>query len=70
MGFEDDPMAQTADIAGSFIKADPVTFENKWGGSSALNLGEPPLTRGQRDHQRRKQTVKFGTFSRKGKAND
>jgi len=25
------------------------------------------MTKGQRDHQRRKQTVKFGTFSRKGK---
>jgi len=69
MGFEDDPMAHTADIAGSFIKADPVTFENKWGGSSALNFGELPLTRGQRDHQRRKYRVKLKTLSRKGKSN-
>lgn len=69
MGFEDDPQAATADLLGSFKKADPVTFENKHGGSSALNLGEPPLTKSQRDHKRRRETVKFGTFSRKGKAN-
>lgn len=69
MGFEDDPQANTADLVGSFVKADPVTFENKWGGSSGLNLGEPAMTRSQKDWRKKKESVRFGTFSRKGKAN-
>jgi len=69
MGFEDDPQAQSADLLGSFKKADPFTFENKLGGSSGLNLGEPPLTRHQKLYRKKKESVRFGTFSRKGKAN-
>ena len=70
MGFEDDPQAASADLVGSFAKADPFTFENKLGGSSGLNLGEPPLTRHQKLYRKKKESVRFGTFSRKGKAND
>ena len=69
MGFEDDPQAASADLVGSFAKADPLTFENKLGGSSGLNLGEPPLTRHQKLYRKKKESVRFGTFSRKGKAN-
>ena len=68
MGFEDDPQAASADLIGSVKKADPFTFENKLGGSSGLNLGEPPLTRHQKLYRKKKESVRFGTFSRKGKA--
>ena len=70
MGFEDDPQANTADLVGRVKKADPFTFENKLGGSSGLNLGETPLTRNQKAWRKKKESVRFGTFSRKGKAND
>ena len=68
MGFEDDPQAASADLIGSVKKADPLTFENKLGGSSGLNLGEPALTRHQKLYRKKKESVRFGTFSRKGKA--
>jgi hypothetical protein len=69
MGFEDDPQAKTADLIGNVKKADPLTFENKLGGSSGLNFGEPALTRSQKEWRKKKESVRFGTFSRKGQAN-
>ena len=67
--FEDDPQAKTADLVGRVKTADPFIFENKLGGSSGLNLGETPMTRSQKAWRKKKESVRFGTFSRKGKAN-
>jgi hypothetical protein len=69
MGFVDDPMAKFDDCWGRVVKR-PTEVVSRMGGVSSLNQGDAPLTKAQRDAKRKAETVKFGTFSRKGKEND
>ena len=68
--FEDDPIANLADVCGKVSRPETFGLQNQWGGSSTLNLGDVPMTKGQRDHKRRKENGRYGTFSRKGKKNE
>lgn len=68
MGFVDDPLARYEDSFGRVIQK-PTEVVSRMGGVSSLNQGDAPLTKAQRDAKRKAETVKFGTFSRKKKAN-
>jgi len=68
--FEDDPIANLADVCGKVSRPETFGLQNQWGGSSTLNLGDVPMTKGQRDHKRRKENGRYGTFSRKGRKNE
>jgi len=68
MGFVDDPRAKFADCLGQVVKK-PTEVVSRMGGVSSLNQGDAPLTKAQKDAKRKAETVKFGTFSRKKKAN-
>lgn len=68
MGFVDDPLARYEDSFGRVTQR-PTEVVSRMGGVSSLNQGDAPLTKAQRDAKRKAETVKFGTFSRKKKAN-
>jgi len=68
MGFEDDPAAVNEPDIGRVCRQATEVI-SRMGGVSSLNQGDTPYTKSQKDAKRKAETVKFGTFSRKKKAN-